>query len=202
MTNRNPDLSYDHLDQLLDFWFWQYAKRLHTFGPGMVREYDPETKRAAVQVALNMLVSRDGDMNNLSSMARPVIQDVPVCWPSSGGYVQIMPVRSGDMVMVFFSERGIEAFKETFEVSDPTPDRIMSEIDAVAVPGFGALRITPATTTGAAIQTEDGTKSVRIEEDRVEAYCNGSFVRVEDGMATIDASVIVLRGANETWRIP
>ena len=166
MSNRDPDIAYNQLKQVLPFCFSQELKNVHTIAPGIVRGYHALTKRASVQIALNMIVSIDGTLDNLKSMARPVILDVPVCHPSGGGYVVHLPLREPDPVILFFSERGIETFKETFDVSDPPIDAIFAERDAIAYPGFGARRITPASD-GLSMQTEDGNTSVSLTPGQI-----------------------------------
>ena len=185
MSNRDPDVAYNQLKQVLPFCFSQELKNVHTIAPGIVRGYHARTKRASVQIALNMIVSIDGTLDNLKSMARPVILDVPVCHPSGGGYVVHLPLREPDPVILFFSERGIETFKETFDVSDPPIDAIFAERDAIAYPGFGALEISPATD-GLTVQTEDG----------------GTYISVKPGDIVIRASRITLQGDTDTWVIP
>ena len=131
MSNRDPETRYGKsLSQALEFFFSQKIKEFHTAIPGVVNAYEQTTKRARVQIGLNMRLT-DG-----KSKARPIILDVPVCHPSGGGYVVHVPLRAGDGVLLVFSERGIENFKETFAVADPPVGSIMAERDAIAVPGI------------------------------------------------------------------
>ena len=164
MSQRDPEVNYERLDQALEFCFWQEAKRLHTAVPGVVERYDSETKRADIQVALNLLVGTVGSDERPVSMPRQVVLDVPVVHPSGGGYVVHVPLVKGDAVMLLFSERGLDAFKETFEVADPTRGSFFMERDAVALPGFGALEITPVEP-GITVQSEDGRQFMRVDKE-------------------------------------
>ena len=127
MSNRDPLARYkDDLSQLLDFHTRQWLKgNVHTSIPGVVREYDSATKRARVQIGLNILLT-DG----AGSMPRPVILDVPVLQPSAGGILEHFPVAPGDGVHLLFSERGIDAFKATYDIADPTLGKLFDESDA------------------------------------------------------------------------
>ena len=135
--------------------------KYHTALPGIVREYDGETKRARVQPAISLL-EEDGGL-----VDRALLLDVPVVHPAGGGYVVHLPIAAGDAVMLVFSERGLTAFKRTFEQSAPDVDALMSERDAVAIPGFGALSISPVSGDALCIQREDGTVSVVITDGDV-----------------------------------
>ena len=153
MSNRDPDAHYESLNQWFDFAALEWAKTyLHTVMPGIVESYDAEKKRATVQPAINLLLNDEAR----TTMAKPAIQNVPVVQTSGGGFLIQVPLKKGDAVLLFFSERGMDKFKETFEVADPLPNAFFDIRDAIAMPGFGAMEVTPVTTTGLSIQTEDG----------------------------------------------
>ena len=164
MSNRDPDTNYAELSQALQFVFRQFAKLIHTAVPGIVRSYNPDTKRASVQIGLNKIYIEDGEQR---TMARPVIQDVPAMQLSAGGLVFLLPVKSGTPVWLMFSERGIETFKKTFDVADPPIDAIFAERDAVFLPGFGALDITPVDSDALCLQTENGSTSIAVKEGEI-----------------------------------
>lgn len=163
MTNRDKDSPYNRLSQALDFHFRQKIKNLHTSIPGVVRSYNRRTKRASVQVAINMLLT-DG-----SSMPRAVLTNVPLAGEQYGGYAMNFPVKAGDAVMLAFSERGLDQFKSTFGVSNPPSRAIMREQDAVIVGGFGSMELQPIDppTRGLSIQSEDGKTYISIDEDGI-----------------------------------
>ena len=187
MTNRDPDQSYRRAESAIPFFVDQAIKGVCTGAPGIIESYNPNTKRAVVQPALNRMV---GSLEDAAPIRKPLISDVPVIHPSGGGYIVHIPLRKGDPVWLQFSERGIERFKETFEVSDPPLDSFYAERDAVAFPGFGALNITPAGT-GLTMQTEDGVTfvelkpgSVRIEAANVHIESETTVIVSSQGTAT------------------
>ena len=139
----------------------ELVNKYHTAAPGIVEEYDPATKRARVSPALAML-EEGGALKD-----RAVLLDVPVLHPSGGGYVVHLPIAAGDPVMLLFSERGLTAFKQTYARSAPDIDALMSERDAVAIPGFGALEVSPVEPGALCIQREDGTVSIVVTEGDV-----------------------------------
>lgn len=175
------------LTPLLDM-FWQTKRRsIHTGMPGIVDSFNPVTRRGNVQGAPR-LVSSDG-----SSVNRSLYLNVPFLFPSIGGFTLLSRVRKGDNVWLMFSERGLRQWKKEYgQLYIPDPGHFFSSSDAVALPGFGPQELTPATTTGMALQSDDGTKSVRIEDDRVEIYCGASFIRLTNDSITASSARIDL----------
>ena len=155
-ANRVPRGASRRLSAVMRVWLESRVLELHTSRPGNIVEYDPETKRAVVQPAVDLLLD-DGTVT-----ARAPLLDVPVIHPSGGGFVCHFPLAPGDPVMLVFSDRGLTAFKEAYEKSSPDVDRLMSEADAVAIPGFGAREVSLASDEGLTIQAEDGSVSVVI----------------------------------------
>ena len=192
MSNRNPDSNYDQLYQSIDFFLRQRFKDLHTAIPGTIVSYDSITKRAIVQPALDML---DTSGNRVT---RAALADVPVLHPSGGGYVVHLPLVANDAVMILFSERGISHFKQTYQVEAPEFSVVMSETDGVAIPGFGALTITPAGP-GLVAQTEDGGTYIQIDGTKIKIKC--ATFEVEAGTVTIDTSSTVAINSGSTTTV-
>ena len=167
---------------MLEFVLKQWSKeRLHTLMPGIIETYDAETRRARILPALRLLMT-DGEV-----MPRALAINVPILFPAGGGYTMSFNLVAGDGVILMFSERGITEFKKTFELSNPDKTRLFDESDAVAMAGFGPLSITPASSTGATLQTNDGTKSVIVESDKVELRCGSSYFRVTESEIVMSA---------------
>ena len=169
MSNKNPETDYSQLASAVGFAFAQKVKGLHTALPAHIVKYSAATKRATVKPAI-MLRMTDG-----STMSRALIANVPVLHPSGGGYLVHLPLAAGDPVMLIFSERGISKFKKAFAHSPPDFDGMLSEKDAVAIPGFGAISVTPAGD-GLTVQTEDGASFIEITPERVTVTAPGGLV--------------------------
>ena len=157
MTNRDPDARYEkRLSQAINFFFEQKRKELHTSLPGLVQEYDPLTKRAKVQPALRLAL-QDG-----SELDKPPILDVPVRQPATGGHLVHHEIRIGDVVLLTFSERGLEQFKLAWgELATPGTG-MLDERDAMAIP-WGVETIMPVETTGWIVQSESGEVYVTVQ---------------------------------------
>lgn len=197
----NRETDWSSLTTFLNFVLGEWAKaNLHTSLPGIIEQYDAATRRARVQPALDLVLSDPDDPTaDGEAVRRAIAVNVPVLWPAGGGLTVSFPLATGDRGTLFFSERGITEFKKTGTVSTPDRARFFDESDAFFYPGdFGHPESTPATETGAAIQTYDGTKSVRVEPGAVELHADDAHVRVEPQNVVVDApgDVTINAGGN------
>ena len=78
------------------------------------------------------MVTTDGD-----EVTRAPVRNVPVVFPSGGGFALTFPLRKGDPVLLVYSQRGLARWKKAPGVSTPDVDGFFSEKDAIAIPGFG-----------------------------------------------------------------
>ena len=133
-SSRNPEASER---KLLQFWRYAMEQSMKAFNfcrPGLVVDYDPATKRARVQVAIDRVLNKTGER-----IPGVVIANVPVIHLAAGGYVVHVPPAQGDLVLLLFSDRGLEEIKQTYRRAGTDISSLLEEKDAVALPGFGAL---------------------------------------------------------------
>jgi len=178
MSNRNERRAQDSLLEAIRFAFDRFKVGLWTAGPGKIVSYDPKKKRATVIPAFRRKFT-DG-----TTEALPMLHNVPVLHPSGGGFTLLFPLPKGEPVLLIFCMRGIDRFKETYEIEDPSGG-IMELKDAVAIAGFGELEILPENTEGAILQTNDAKQALSIHPDKVRIISD-KLVRVE----TKDAEVV------------
>lgn len=186
MSNLKDEIEYGDVTTVLRFVMEQMVKGLYTAMPGIIESYDPTTKRARVRPAIKLLLT-DG-----STVSRPTVVNVPVLQPSGGGFVINLPVKKGDAVLCVFSQRGLSNFKQKY--SESNPDEALLDLkDAVAIPGFGGLSITPSTTDGISMQNETGTNFVNIENGTINITSTGQ-VNVTATEAKITAPLTTFSG--------
>ena len=183
MSNRDADSRYELPQQAIPFHVLQMLKTVHTSLPGIVNEYDATTRRARVQPAVDLLMT-DG-----TTKPKPILLDVPVLFPTGGGFTMHFPLVAGDPVMLLFAERDIAAFKEALEVGPPLTDDIMEIQHAVCVPGFVppdtmAPVLAPPNVPGLLMQSNDGMTYVNLQEGTLDATVDGGVtnVHVEAGV--------------------
>ena len=170
-SNLDQEVLFDNWTTLFKFVLFEWSKaNLHTAMPGLVEVYDAERRRARVRPALRLIRA------NGEPMERTPLVNVPVVFPAGGGFSFTFPLAAGDPVVLLFSERGIAAFKDSYELTNPTPGSFFSLSDAVALPGFGPLTLTPASTTGATWQNHAGDTAIVVEPDNI-------HINVRDGQS-------------------
>lgn len=188
MSNLNPEQEYETLSEALNFIFEQRFKGIYTCLPGVIVSYDQATKRAAVQPALRRILTDDTEEQ------LPVIQNVPVCFPTGGGFSLLFPVVAGDTCLLAFSQRGIENFKVTYEQERPD-EGLLDLNDAMAIMGFGPLSLTPASSNGVSLQSDDGQNAIIIEPGKVTIETT-SNVTIDSPSTTIIGGSVTHNGIN------
>lgn len=179
MSNRDPDASFERLDQLLRFGFWQPAKQLYTALPGVVKTFDAATRRARVQPAISHRMT-DGTI-----LARPELSNVPVVTPSGGGFHLHIPLRAGDPVLLVFSMRSIKEWKRKLAVTAPGSDAIMQLSDAIAIPGFGSAgEMTLGAADGLTLQSEDGETFLSVRDGEISLRAGGQSLVIDGTLIT------------------
>ena len=181
MSNVNREQPRDRLSDVLEFVLQQWAKAsLHTAVPGLIETYDAETRRARIRIALRLVMTTETPGQDGEAMERAPLVNVPVIFPAGGGLTMLFPLQAGDPVLVVFSERGLTDFKTTHDLATPDAGHFFAETDAMALAGFGPLTLTPASQTGATLQTEDGDTYVEVEATRIRLYRGQQEVEVDD----------------------
>lgn len=168
MSNLDEEKDYSNLTDALQFVFNQMLKNIFVSIPGIIESYDPVKKRCRVKPAINILLT-DGE-----TAAQSSIVNVPVIWPSGGGFTILSPLPTGTPVEIKFSQRGVTKFKETFAQEDPG-NGIFDKEDAHVIPSYGALSVSPATESGISMQSEDGENYIYVESGQVKIKAASSI---------------------------
>jgi len=109
------------------------SSNLRVAMPATIEEYDYTTQKASVQIDIKEL------FNNETSIDYPVISDVPVIFPRSGGASLTMPVKRGDNCLVMFLDRDLTAWALGASKKKPNSQRMHDLNDAVIVMGLSPL---------------------------------------------------------------
>lgn len=121
----------------------------------------------------------------------PVLVDVPVVFPSAGGYSLTFPVKAGDEALAVFSSRCIDTWWDTSAVSVQADLRMHDLSDAFAIigPRSRPRALSPAVvTSGVELRKDDGTAYVRISDNGDVAVVTPADVVVTASDATVTAS--------------
>lgn len=107
---------------------------VNTAMPGTVVSYDASTQLAEVQPSFKITYS-----NPIELVSRPVILDVPVVFPRSGGKGVCFPIAPGDSVLLLFSQRSLDDWIDQGGEVQVRDVRLHNLTDAIAIPGFYPL---------------------------------------------------------------
>jgi len=103
---------------------------LYTVIPGIIEDYDATGPSATIKLSIRRVFS-DG-----SSLPSVPIYKVPVCFPRSQDAAISWPLRSGDSVLVLFSQRSLDDWANGSDDTAPLDPRTFDINDAIALPGI------------------------------------------------------------------
>ncbi len=177
----------DNEVELMNETFEAWQSGIHTAMPGIVQSFDSAHQTCTVQPALLWRVTDQS--GRTSSVALPLLVDVPVIFPGGGGYLFTFPVRPGDSCWVVFGERCIDAWWQSGGVQEQAEYRLHDLSDAVALVGIrpqtelvtGGINMS-----GPELRTDSGSARLRLEGDCV--------VVVAPGGVTYDTPTITVTG--------
>lgn len=102
--------------------------------PGEVIRYDADKQAADVQPMIKRVVRRSDGSAQAEDL--PILPNVPVVFPAAGGFRLTLPVAKGDPVLLVFTQRPIDEWRRTGELSHPGDLRLHHPSGVVALPGL------------------------------------------------------------------
>lgn len=115
--------------ELLQAFNDRLSSALRVSMPCIVESYNFAKQEADVRPVLKRVYT-DGRTEEM-----PIIPNVPVIFPRSGGASFTMPVKPGDGVLVVFADRSIEEWVARGGITEPTDPRKHDLSDAIAIVG-------------------------------------------------------------------
>ncbi len=113
--------------------FFEYQMRnMYTAIPAKIMQV-----RNAEQCKVDVKPLIDMVFSNLETLEWATIPNVPVMYPSSSASAITFPVKAGDIVLLVFSQSGLDVFKSGDGTPQPPSDyRTFNMRDAIAIPGL------------------------------------------------------------------
>ena len=186
MTTQDRYIDYGTLPTGIPRVLHQFMLGINTAMPGEVVRYDAATRRADVRGQLAVVLD-DG-----TQIERPVISNVPIVYPVAAGFALLFPLEVGDPVLLIFSMRGLSRWKATHGMTAPDTEGMLSQQDAIAIPGFGPpgfhlpdIHIT-SDLAGLTIQ--------RADAERVRFNAGGGITILSAGAITITGGDVTIAG--------
>jgi len=140
--------------------------------PGIIREFDPLTQTATVEIAIREHV-RQANLEYVWTNIPPLL-DVPVVFPRGGGYVLTFPIQPGDECLVVFADMCIDAWFSNGGVQNQIEKRRHDLSDGIAIPGLWSQPrvIQNFSMSSVQLRNESGSQYIEITEDQINLVGN------------------------------
>lgn len=133
--------------------------------PGIIQAFDAAAMTVVVQPSIKgVFTLADGTSK---SVALPLLVDVPVVFPSGGGFTLTFPIAAGDECLAVLASRCIDAWWQSGGVQAPLEPRMHNLSDAFALvgPRSQPRTLTEVNTTDVQLRSDDGQAHVAIKPD-------------------------------------
>lgn len=130
--------------------------------PAIVTKVDFTKMTCEVKAAIQAPINKEDGTTEYVEL--PPLVDVPLVFPSGGGFTITFPVAVDDEVLVVFSSRAIDAWWQSGGVQLPVETRMHDLSDAFAIPGpkSQATKISNVSSSKMQIRNNDGDVYVEI----------------------------------------
>lgn len=105
--------------------------------PGIINSVDFDAMTCEVQPAIQGTI--EDENGKTQSVNLPLLVDVPICFPSGGGFFVTLPIAAGDEVLVVMASRCIDAWWQSGGIQRPMEARMHDLSDGFAIPGPRSL---------------------------------------------------------------
>lgn len=185
---------FDDLEETIRAAIEQNASRTWTSAMGRVVSYDAAKQTASVQLTVKSFVK--GEDGKRKAVDVPVLQDVPVQFPGSGGQTMTFPVQTGDECMVMFLSRASDAQQQSGGDQNPTDASVNSLSHPRVMLGFKSdpKKLENVSTTETQIRSDDGNTKiglsgeggVSVSTDKAVAISAADGVTMDGGAGNIN----------------
>jgi hypothetical protein len=155
--------------------------------PGIVSKVDFDKMTLEVQPAIQGTV--EDQYGNFTNVNLPILVDVPIIFPSAGGFTLTLPIKIGDEVLVIFASRCIDSWWQSGGIGIPMEQRMHDLSDGFAIlgPKSQPKKISNISSTNAQLRSDDGNTYLEITP--------AGKVKIKATIAEIEAATINLTGA-------
>lgn len=165
-----------------------FQAKLWTALPAIIESFDADAMTVTAQPAIQARVlSQEGDWQWTTL---PLLVDVPVIFPSGGGYTLTFPIALGDECLVLFSSRCLDAWWQSGGVQVQADVRMHDLSDGIALVGMRSQpRVLDAVSLNSTqLRSDDGTTYVEVKAGQVvNVVAPGAINLTTDGDVTITA---------------
>lgn len=150
-------------EEALRLAFEDMESNLWTACPAIVTKVDLTKMTLECQPTIKGQVAMEDNTTQYVNM--PILADVPIVFPSAGGFMLTLPIAVGDEVLVVFGARCIDSWWDLGGIQVPAEVRMHDLSDGFAIPGPRSKPKLPAgaiSSTGAQLRNNLGTTYIEI----------------------------------------
>lgn len=171
--------------------------RLHVAMPGIIQSFDAAKQTVTVQPCIMERINIDGV---LSQQRLPLIVDVPIILPRSGGFSITVPISQGDECLLIFADSCIDAWWSAGGIQDQMFRRRhdLSDAFAILAPWSQQRVLENYSIDSAQIRNNDGTNYIELSADHVELVFGSQSVEITNDTLNIITQKVSSFGARQT----
>ncbi len=177
-----PGNNQELYQQILD----EASTQIRVAMPGIVQAFDSIAQTVTVQLAVREKI-RQPDLT-YKWIEIPLLVDVPVVFPSAGGFSLTLPVAMGDECLVVFADMIIDGWWASGGVQNQPEKRRHDLSDGFAILGIKSQprKLANYSTTSAQLRTDDGAVFVDVSTSGIKL--NGN-VTITGTLTTASATI-------------
>jgi hypothetical protein len=167
---------------------------LWTSLPGIIVSFNADAQTVEVQPAIKGLLRGPTGVETWVNL--PVLPDVPVVFPSGGGFTLTFPIKAGDECLVVFSARCIDAWWQSGGTQQQIEQRLQDLSDGFCIPGPRSQprKLAGLSTSDVQLRTDDGAAFVAIKPSGDIQVTSPTKITLTAPDVTVEATNITLQG--------
>ena len=145
-----------------------HQKEVWTALPGIIQSFDPVAMTCTVKPAI-LIPLKDPETAAITQVDIPVLLDVPVIYPSGGGFILTFPIVNGDECLVVFASRCIDTWWQNGGYKNQLPLLRMNDLSdgfALVGPRSQVRTISAISSANVQLRTDSGETYVEITPDQ------------------------------------
>jgi hypothetical protein len=171
--------------------------RLHVAMPGIIQSFDATKQTVTVQPCITERINIDGV---LSRQRLPLIVDVPIILPRSGGFSITLPISQGDECLLIFSDSCIDSWWSAGGIQDQMFRRRhdLSDAFAILAPWSQPRVLQGYSQNSIQMRNDAGTNYIELSADHVKLVFGSQSIELTTDTLNIITQKVSSFGARQT----
>lgn len=160
---------------------------IQTAMPAIIQSFDPVARTVTAQPTIRYQVTNYDNTKHWVTL--PIIVDIPVIFPSGGGYTLTFPIKQGDECLLIFASRCIDSWWYSGGVQNQDDIRFHDYSDGFAIVGVNSRpNVIPAISTNSVqLRSDSGTEFVEVKNNKISVVSTTEIV-LNSPIITLNAS--------------